>query len=135
MESPGVVVDTSIIIEHLRKRDKSATLLFRFISDFNLYTPAIVEFELLVGANNLQKQQDVHNILDICTSLPFTSDAAAKAASTFRFLRQANQIVEVRDILIAGTALAYDLPLITRNQKHFSRIPDLKIVPDASLND
>jgi predicted nucleic acid-binding protein len=32
------------------------------------------------------------------------------------------------DSLIAGIALANDLPLLTRNRSHFERVPDLKLV-------
>jgi tRNA(fMet)-specific endonuclease VapC len=35
------------------------------------------------------------------------------------------------DSLIAGIALEHDLPLLTRNRKHFSRVPGLKLVEIA----
>jgi tRNA(fMet)-specific endonuclease VapC len=31
------------------------------------------------------------------------------------------------DLLIAATALEHDLTLVTRNQRHFARIPGLQI--------
>jgi len=37
------------------------------------------------------------------------------------------------DILIAGICLAHDLPLLTRNQAHFERIPDLVLFPLDTL--
>lgn len=37
------------------------------------------------------------------------------------------QIIGDPDILIAATALYHDLTLVTRNQAHFQRIPDLKL--------
>ena len=40
--------------------------------------------------------------------------------------RQRGQLIGDPDILIAATALYYDLILLTRNQKHFQRIPLLK---------
>jgi predicted nucleic acid-binding protein len=33
------------------------------------------------------------------------------------------------DILIAATALANDLPLLTRNRRHFERVPGLRFHP------
>jgi len=42
-------------------------------------------------------------------------------------LRQSGNIIGDFDILIAATALHYDLTLLTQNRRHFSRIPDLKL--------
>ncbi len=41
-------------------------------------------------------------------------------------LRQRGQLIGDPDILIATTALYYDLILLTRNKKHYQRIPLLK---------
>jgi tRNA(fMet)-specific endonuclease VapC len=42
-------------------------------------------------------------------------------------LRRRGQIIPDFDILLAATALHYDLVILTNNRKHFERIPDLKI--------
>ena len=42
-------------------------------------------------------------------------------------LRAEGQIIPQPDILIAATALQYDLTLLTRNVRDFERIPDLKL--------
>lgn len=36
------------------------------------------------------------------------------------------------DLFIAATALNYDLTLVTRNLKHFERVPNLKLVSQLS---
>lgn len=57
----------------------------------------------------------------------FTSAVAAVAATLYRDLRTANQLLEIRDIFIAATALAYDLPLMTLNTRHFHRVDHLQL--------
>ena len=42
-------------------------------------------------------------------------------------LRRRGQIIADFDILIAATALHHDLALLTRNTRHFTRIPEIKI--------
>jgi predicted nucleic acid-binding protein len=42
-------------------------------------------------------------------------------------LRREGNIIPDMDLLIAATALHHDLTLMTRNLRHFSRIPDLKL--------
>lgn len=43
-------------------------------------------------------------------------------------LRQAGQAIGDPDILIAATALQHDLTLVSRNARHFERIPGLKLL-------
>ncbi len=42
-------------------------------------------------------------------------------------LKRTGKIIDYGDVLIAATAKYYDLRLITRNYKHFSRIEGLQI--------
>ena len=42
-------------------------------------------------------------------------------------LKKRGQKIEDLDLIIAATCIENDLTLVTNNQKHFSRIPDLKI--------
>lgn len=43
------------------------------------------------------------------------------------FLRRRGELIGDCDILIAATALADDLTLLTSNRRHFQRIPDLRL--------
>jgi predicted nucleic acid-binding protein len=42
-------------------------------------------------------------------------------------LRSQGQLIPDLDILIAASALEYELSLVTRNTRHFRRIPGLSI--------
>jgi tRNA(fMet)-specific endonuclease VapC len=128
MELPRILIDTSIVIEHLRKQNRRKSILYRIADDYALYVSTIAEFELYAGAINSQKQHDVQEILGWCTLLPFTSDVAATAAALYRELKAANQLIEIRDIFIASTALTYTLPLMTLNLRHFDRIKRLHLL-------
>jgi predicted nucleic acid-binding protein len=44
-------------------------------------------------------------------------------------LRRAGQLIPDLDLLIAATAIERDLVLLTRNLRHFARIPDLRLYP------
>jgi len=43
-----ILLDTDIIIEYLRAKDKSNTLLINLIEKHNLYSTPITEFELFL---------------------------------------------------------------------------------------
>ena len=127
MERPRLLIDTSIIIEHLRKRNRRKSILYRIADAYDLCTSTIVEFELYAGATDAEKQHDVQEILAWCIVLPFTSEAALAASAVYRNLKTANQLIEVRDLFIAATALTYDLPLMALNTGHFNRIDRLRL--------
>ena len=59
--------------------------------------------------------------------LPLTFEIAEKAAEIEAYLMKNGIIIGYADILIAATAKANDLILITNNVRHFKRIPKLKI--------
>ncbi len=42
-------------------------------------------------------------------------------------LQRRGEAIGDPDLLIAATALDHDLTLLTRNRKHFTRIPNLKL--------
>jgi len=47
-------------------------------------------------------------------------------------LRREGRAIDVRDALQAGVCLDAGVPLVTRNVRHFERVPGLRVVaPDA----
>jgi len=50
-----------------------------------------------------------------------------KAADIYADLHKQGLLCGDADILIAATALEHNLTIVTRNEKHFARIPGLKI--------
>lgn len=133
MAHPNIVIDTSIIIDHLRKRNKRKSILFKIVDDYMLYTPTIVEFELFAGATDTEKRQDIQYVLQFCTVLPLTSEIVQHAAHLYQHLQQNNQLIEIRDLFIAATAIKYAYPLMTLNTKHFTRIDALNLLAPPIL--
>ena len=61
------------------------------------------------------------------TVLPLTQPIMRRFAAIRGELRSSGQIIGDPDILIAATALEYDLELVTRNVAHFARIGELTV--------
>ena len=55
MATTRVLIDTSIIIDYLRKQNKSRSILYQIVDDFDLYASTVVEFELHAGATDAKK--------------------------------------------------------------------------------
>ncbi len=63
--------------------------------------------------------------------LPVTEEIAAVFARVRAGLREQGNLIADLDLLIAATAIAYDLTLLTRNRRHFERVPGLSIYDDG----
>ena len=127
MESPGMVVDTSIFIEFLRAKDKTKTALFLIRDDKQIYISSVTLYELLMGASTPDKIKDIKILTDEIPVLPFNEEVAEKSAEIYHQLRQLNMMIEFRDIFIAATCLVNNLPVKTLNKKHFDRIQELSV--------
>lgn len=110
MESTGLVIDTGIFIEYLRRPEKSKTVLASLPNDASLFVSAVTVYELMMGATNDQKKKDVEILLDGISILPFDEEVSLKAAELYHNLRRRNLMIEFRDIFIAATAIIFQLP-------------------------
>jgi predicted nucleic acid-binding protein len=59
--------------------------------------------------------------------MPLNDPVMERFARLRSDLRSQGQLIPDFDILIAATALEYNLTLVTRNLRHFQRIPSLAI--------
>ncbi|MCF6241530.1 MAG: type II toxin-antitoxin system VapC family toxin [Bacteroidales bacterium] len=128
MENRRIIVDTSIFIEYLRKKNKQNTLLYKIPNDTKLYVSTVTVFELFAGAFNEKKQKDIDIILSGVVIEAFTYQTALFSANIYNNLRKKNRLIEFRDIFIAATALSKNLPVLTMNKKHFKNIDGLLLI-------
>ena len=127
MEDRRVLVDTSILIDFFRKKNKKETALFKIQQNHEIYASTITEFEFLAGVKD-DSVLSLKHFFSKINLLTFDSNAAKKASSIYQELKSKNKIIEFRDIFIAATALAHNLPISTLNKEHFRRIEGLKIL-------
>lgn len=97
-------------------------------NDAKVYISPVMLYELYMGATNTQKWKDVKILTEDIPIIPFSKEVAEKSALLYQALKKKNQVIEFRDIFIAATAIVYNLPVLTRNSKHFSRIKNLKVI-------
>jgi tRNA(fMet)-specific endonuclease VapC len=128
MEDQNALIDTSTIIDHLRKGQKSKTVLYRMSSTYRLSISTVTVFELYAGATDAKKKEDIDNLLTLFDILPLSVEVAKQAAEIYMDLKRRNAMVEMRDIFISATAMYYHLPVVTLNTKHFERIRGIKLI-------
>jgi len=127
LENKRILVDTSLLIEHFRKKKKEDSYLFRISKDYILSLSVISEFEMLVGTKQHQ-MSDVKQIIEYFDILMYDSKVAEISASIAIELKAKNKLIDFKDIFIAATAISNNLILATLNYKHFELIPKLEIL-------
>ena len=128
MDNPKLLIDTSIIIDHFRKRDKTNTLLILQYQKYLLYISSVTVFELYNGASTSEKVRDIELLLKNVKVFDFNTKIAFEASKIYRHLLSENKIIEFRDIFIASTAIVNKIPLATLNLSHFERIRGLRLI-------
>lgn len=119
------VVDTDVLIDYLRGRGPGADLLGR-LGPRGYAVTAISAFELALGASHGQDRQPVLALLE-APALALTPTAGLRAGEALATLRSRGTAIDVRDALQAGVCLESNRPLVTRNRRHFERIPELSL--------
>jgi tRNA(fMet)-specific endonuclease VapC len=127
LENRRVLVDTSILIDFFRKTNKKKSLLYKIQQTHEIYASTISEFEFLAGVKG-ERVKSLKHFFNKINVIPFDSNASIIASSIYKDLKSKNQIIEFRDIFIAATAIANNLPVSTFNVEHFNRVKDLKIL-------
>jgi len=123
-----VVLDSSVLIELFRKKDKQNTFFYQIS---NLHTElsisAITYYE--VGVGNKKSHSDYWDRLcESLTIIPFDKACSDSAIKIYIELLKKNKMIDLADILIGATAMAYEMPIATLNYKHFERIDNLNLI-------
>jgi len=123
-----ILVDTSILIDFFRKKNRKKSILYKLQGKYEIYVSSVTEFEFLAGVREEDRALSINSFFKNLDVIDFDSKAAIIASSIYKSLKSNNQIIEFRDIFIAATAIANQLPLSTLNIEHFKRIENLEII-------
>lgn len=130
MASTPVLLDTDTLSELSRGNAAVGARARAYLLEFGRLTiSAVTVFERLRGyrlalrdGKPYQRQMLAFEVLaQNCVVLPF-DDAAADVAATIWASCSRSQRQNLGDILIAATAIARQIPLVTRNKKDFESL-------------
>jgi tRNA(fMet)-specific endonuclease VapC len=122
-----IIADTDVLIDYLEGRGPGAEAVSQALRRDQLQTTTVNYFELLAGAHRRRQQETILALLESIPVLPLDVDAARRAADVRRHLERAGIGIGMGDSLIAGIVLARGAALLTRNQRHFERVPGLPV--------
>ena len=121
MAAVRILVDTDVFIDYFNAGQHAGVLEDR---QATIYYSVVTRKELLgkLGLKDRERQAIV-DALRRFRLVPLTPAIAARYAA----VRRSTPDLEREDALIAATALDKRLPLMTRNWRHFRRVPGLTL--------
>jgi len=124
------LLDTNTLIYFFKQQGQVAAHL-KNIAASQIAIPAVVLFELEYGVLRStrpeQQRKGMDAALKVYQTLSFDGKAAKSAAWIKHTLEAAGTPIGHFDLLIAATALAHELTLVTRNTREFERVPGLRV--------
>lgn len=124
-----VVIDTSVIIDHLRKAREEKSLLETTVENTDiepLISVAVIQ-ELFAGQSRKDKEPEekIRKVLHLLNMIAVTSEIAKLAG---QIMRDTKPPVQFADAQIAATAILNNAALLTFNKKDFQEIKDLELI-------
>jgi len=124
-------LDTDVLIDYPGKPSETVMLL-------SAHTTTVNSFEIWIGTLLAPKPEEIiketEDFLNQLQILDFNCDASVEASRTMVKLRKHGQTIEIRDLFVASISKVSGMPLITRNIKHYKRVPRLMVLtPEETI--
>jgi predicted nucleic acid-binding protein len=124
----STIVDTDIIIDVGRGIPEAVNCMQELKSTSRLAISIVTQMELIVGCANKSELRTLEKFLqqfDVITIDPPISD---KAVDLLRLYRLSHCLL-IADGLIAATAIIWNYPFISKNQRDYRFIQNLNLLP------
>ena len=128
------LVDSDWVADYLKGRPNAVALLDQLFSDglaISIITFAEVYEGIYYGSDPKDNEEIFLRFLQGVRVPGITRSVARRFAIIRGALRARGELIPQPDILIAATALSYNLILLTRNIKDFQRIPEITLYQSA----
>ncbi len=123
-------LDTDVLIDFLRGDKETVETIKKLEDQFELATTSINLFELYYGAYKTGKEKNVKAVRELAERVEvfnLTSKSAEISGKILAELERKGEVIDFRDVMIAGIVIENGALLYTRNLKHFRRIKDVKL--------
>lgn len=130
----GYLLDTNVLSELLRKRPEPGVVrALNAIAAEDLSTSSICVMELRRGSLRHRAAERLwerisREVLARVRILAFGEREAVLAGDISAELAAQGKPIGIEDALIAATAMAHGLAVVTRNVAHFSRVGTLRVI-------
>lgn len=125
------LLDTSVCVPLINRDEPALGRKLLANEPGSVVLCSVVRAELEFGArNSAHVASNLDRVTRFCAqfeSFSFDDDAAVHYGQVRAQLRREGALIGANDLLIAATALANELVLVTRNVREFRRVPGLSV--------
>ncbi len=126
----SLILETTFLVDLEREERRSEPgPAVRFLERHEaarLYLPFTVAGEI-AGCLSMRERSKWDDFLAPLYVLASSPDVSWHYGRAYRHLRDNGALIGTNDLWIAATALAYGMPVVTRNVEHFKRVPGLDV--------
>lgn len=125
------LLDTNTCIRYINGRSTTIAMRIQALAKNEAVLCSVVVAELIFGAKRSQYPEKTlakqHQFIDLFRSLPFDDTCAEYYATIRADLTARGTPIGGNDLMIAATAQASNLILVTHNTREFERVADLNL--------
>lgn len=126
--SDPIIVDTDVLIDAGRGVSEAVTCLEQIEAYGGLATTVITHMELIVGCRNKSELRSVERFLGRFRVVQLNEIISQRAIALLTQYRLSHGLL-IADALIAATALHLQHRIVSKNQRDFRFIAELKLLP------
>jgi tRNA(fMet)-specific endonuclease VapC len=127
----ALILETTFLIdlerEAARKAPGAAHALLARQARYRLYLTPTIAGELAAGSSMADRER-WEGFLAPFHMLALGRDVCWQYGHAFRYLQANGLLIGANDLWIAAAGLAYRMPAVSRNARHFERVPGLEVV-------
>lgn len=127
-----VLIDTDTLSLFLRNQPSVMSAADQYLRHHKGFAFSVVtHFEILRGLTVRDARSRINKFRQICaisSEVNLSPDIIVRAADIYAELHRFEKMIGDADTLIAATALERGLPVVTNNERHFSRIAGLQVL-------
>ena len=120
-----MILDTDVLIWYMKGNEKA----YKTVENTkNFFLSVVTYMELVQGMRNKKELNELRKALHMWNSKIFyISEEISIKAMFFVEQHYLSHSIQLADALIGATAIAYGLPILTGNEKHYKILKDIQI--------
>ena len=120
-----MVIDTDVLIWYMKGNARAYKVIEK---SKNFFISVVTYMELVQGMRNKNELQNLRRALHVWNSkILYISEEISVKAMFFVEQHYLSHSIQLADALIGATAIAYGLPILTGNDKHYKILKDIQI--------
>ena len=121
-----MLIDTDVIIWYMRGNQKALKILEK---NKGFAVSVITYMELVQGMRNKNELATLRKALKTWnTKIIYITEEISGKAMFYVEQHYLSHSVQLADALIGATAVAYSIPLLTGNDKHYRMVKEIKLI-------